>query len=124
MNNENGIVCEKGEYKDFTGIILWGDNEGVVENACFKLDLEVRSGFKFVTFHSGIWKNGIWENGFWLNGTWKNGIWKDGTWLNGTWENGGWHRGNWHNGLWLNGADKQGKDSLDNPNLWKRGKIK
>ena len=128
MSKENGIACEAGKYENFNGVIMWGKTEGVVENACFKL--EVSNGFKFVTFHSGVWENGVWDNGYWQDGSWKNGVWengiwkngtwKDGTWMYGAWELGTWGGGIWKDGVWERGIDSGGKLHLDSPNRWRR----
>ena len=126
MKNENGIACESGKYNNFTGVIMWGKTEGVVENACFKI--EVINGFKFVTFHYGVWQNGFWGGGRFVNGTWKNGVWNYGTWENGTWENGIWNYGTWADGVWKSGTWKNGywfsgkwKDGVWHKGIWVSG---
>ena len=102
MSEKTGVACEVGEYKDFTGIIMWGNNESVVENADFGLG--GTPFFKFTSFYSGVW-----DNGYWYSGTWKDGTWEDGVWMDGTWEE---------------GVDRLGKIVLKSPDLWKGRKIK
>ena len=102
MNNKSGVACEEGEYKDFTGIIMWGETEGVVENATFVLsDLKFA---KAIVFHSGVWENGYWGYGTWESGIWRNGTWKKGIWKGGIWKDGNWKRGIWHGGVWEKGT--------------------
>jgi len=140
---ENGIACEAGEYKDFSGIIIWGDNESVVENATF--NLEEYPTLKLITFHSGVWHDGIWWGGTWENGIWESGTWEDGNWKNGIWNHGKWLKGTWHSGVWQDGIwewgvwdagfwfggiwkkgfwkegfDSSSKSHSDSPNLWNK----
>ena len=114
MSKKTGIACEEGEYKDFSGIIFWGDNEGVVENATFDLEEWIFS--KAIVFKKGIWENGVLEYGTWEDGTWKNGIWESGAWNGGIWKNGIWENGAWGGGIWENGAWGGG--------IWKGGTWK
>ena len=106
MNNETFIACKDGGYKDFTGVIMWGDNEGIVENACFKLEEYPSS--KIILFYSGVWLNGVWKEGVWKKGIWRDGIWEDGIWKNGLWEG----------GTWKNGIDSYSNFRLVSPNYW------
>ena len=120
---QDSMACEAGEYENFTGIIMWGNNEGVVKDACFKLEEWIKS--EAIVFYSGVWLNGIWDYGIWMNGTWEyggwhNGIWKGGTWKTGNWVKGIWEDGIWESGTWEEGIDGNSKSHLNSPNLWKK----
>jgi len=137
MSEKTGIACEGGEYKDFSGIIMWGGTEGVVENAtfiiaeCFGLKLIIfylgtwvsgiweYGSWKRGLWKDGVWENGIWEDGIWENGTWKDGEWNGGTWHDGTWKKGTWKRGVWGNGIWKTGYDRNECARIVSPNNWK-----
>lgn len=123
MSEKTGIACEEGEYENFTGIIMWGDNEGVVENADFKLDtrfltkslsmLAKPNNEKRITFRKGIWENGIWKDGIWNSGYWNFGEWK-----NGTWHDGYWRGSTWEDGKWVTGKDKNDAEHKISPDKW------
>ena len=122
MKKESGIACENGKYKNFTGVIMWGDNEAVVEDASFRLD-NSKMGFKYVSFLSGFWINGTFDYGHWYGGTWQNGVWKYGVWYGGTWKNGVWRGGTWGNGVWIGGTWEKGawEDGVWNGGTWRKG---
>ena len=140
MSEKPRIACEWGEYKDFSGIIFWGANEGVVEKATFNL-----YGFRGdgrVVFFGGDWLNGvvrdmywvggswyggIWYSGIWNRGNFRGGIWKDGTWVkgvwhDGVWKSGVWKRGIWKDGAWFGGVDRNGKFHKTSPVRWRKVK--
>jgi len=131
-NMSYSVVCEVGIYENFTGVIMWGETEGAVENASFRLD-NSSAGFKCVYFlsgfwingtfdygywYGGIWQNGIWKRGNWKYGTWENGIWENGIWWDGIWKSGIWNGGTWRRGKWIVGKDKNGKLHKRNPTTW------
>jgi hypothetical protein len=100
------MANQAGEYKNFTGTIVWGETIGQVKNAC--IELKTTSNQKTIVFRGGIWEDGICGHGVSLGVIWKNGTWKDGIWHNGTWENGNWLNGEWYDGDWKNGTWKNG----------------
>ena len=127
----NEIANERGSYKNFTGMIFWGENEAIVKNATFDLYddgsiyyrcIKFMSGdwqngyFWFGSWYGGIWESGTWRNGHWFKGVWKNGTWEHGTWFDGHWFGGRWRRGTWSSGLWENGTWESG--------IWKNGTWK
>lgn len=120
-----GIAVEKGEYRDFTGWICWGNSEGWVKDASFSL----RTGFiTWIDWKCGIWQDGIfaesyWNDGTWMDGrfvlgTWSNGTWMKGDWNGGAWKGGTWHDGTWHGGLWFCGKWINGRRLLRRNNSW------
>lgn len=131
MNNESGIAYEEREYHNFTGVIMWGENEGIVESANFRLILSENS-ICYIEFFSGIWKKGVWLHGVWQGGTWEdgrwerglwdNGIWKNGVWEYGTWYGGTWYGGIWKGGIWYGGVDRNGKFHKTSPVRWRKVK--
>lgn len=130
---EEGLAFEPGEYRGFSGWILYGGVDGWVRDATFRISND--NSFKWIEFMDGIWLNGtfdkaewkggqwrngtfkseaIWWLGEWLNGTfdggmWMDGIWRNGTWINGTWGNGIWCDGEWMNGTWEDGEWRHGR---------------
>lgn len=135
MNADDvNVAFEPGEYSNFTGWILYGMTDALVENATFRLEcqhvvhfdntiLYYHDDSRMVVFDKGvfvdgtlglcIWRNGVFRNGkslaaIWRNGLWENGEWMDGTWKGGRWLNGTWHNGEWFDGTWCNGTWKAG----------------
>lgn len=106
------VACAEGKYRNFTGVILWGDTEGIVKGSHFTLGHDNNKN-AIVNFHGGvwldgvwnygIWESGIWRKGVWRNGEWKRGVWKDGIWKDGIWRDGTWKDGTWKNGVWHHG---------------------
>ena len=112
MGKREFIAVEPGGYgldgNRFTGMIMYGENEGVVRNAAFYLK-EV-NGKKMVGWEDGNWEDGTWSDGMFVNGTWKKGTWNGGLFYNGVWEDGTWNGGMWMGGgTWLGGTDASGK---------------
>jgi len=74
------VAYHKGEYKNFTGTVIWKNTAGDVKDATFYLNNE---GIVFV---DGTWEDGHfggnhfdqWENGTWKKGEWISGFDKDG----------------------------------------------
>ena len=82
-------ALEPGTYRDFTGYVCFGGNEGMAENASFDLFTSARTGHGFIFWHSGTWLGGVWEHGLFENGTWLSGrIGKDCRVINCDWRGG------------------------------------
>ena len=138
LKNMNDKIANKERlYRNFSGVIKWGQISGTVKNATFALVLR-GAGYdnKCVDWYSGTWKDGYFY-GTWKDGTWENGefcgAWEDGTWENGefcygSWKNGTWKNGtlayvNWYGGTWKNGTLKDSTwiDGLWQDGLWQDG---
>lgn len=108
--SSSGIASQPGEYENYTGKIQFGNSNGDVQNATFKL----MSDGNTIEWKKGTWLNGTWANeGFWSGGIWKNGTWHGGDFFNGVWENGKWMctsrdceftNSTWKNGEWTGGT--------------------
>ena len=82
MGKKTGIACEAGRYENFSGVIMWGETEGVVENAKFVLR---ECGYVFdIWFLGGTWITGVFAKGAWFHGEWRDGVFKDSARLNAT----------------------------------------
>lgn len=151
LASDQNIANEEGMYKNFTGTIDWGETQGQVRNATFRLNDYAKD--KSVSFENGVWQNGTMHYGVFKNGTWKNGtakgvdfwhhaIWekgifdiakdrygnvsgmfRGGTWKNGTWKNGIWQSGIWKNGTWQNGTWYPSVDAIWEKGKWIKGNI-
>ena len=107
------LAVDEGKYgfddeNGFTGMIMYGDNEALVENARFYL--KKYRGKRIIGWVSGVWKDGTFSDGIWQDGIWKDGTWDGGIWYNGTWENGTWKRGLWMDGKWIDGEGDRFSD--------------
>ena len=80
------IAMEEGEYRNFTGAIFWGDNDGVVKKA--KFSLIKKNNEHIILFYRGIWMNGVFSDGVFTNGIFKNGIFQRSSFWNGVFVNG------------------------------------
>lgn len=131
MDDKQNMAIDDGVYSNFSGVILYGETEGIVENAEV---VELISGKVNIT--DGTWVNGFLKGKFvrgiflkgkfvgeFCDGVWRNGMfgrknkysvfvnsrWFNGTWVNGTfalsvWVNGEWLGGDWHgNNIWVKG---------------------
>ena len=82
-------ALDPGSYRDFTGYVCFGGNEGMAEDACFDLFTSARTGHGFIFWHSGTWRGGVWEYGLFENGTWLSGrMGKDCRVINCDWRGG------------------------------------
>lgn len=86
------MAADKGEYKDFSGVIHWLKNIAVVENANFTLVNDPLTLHCFLHWHDGIWHDGYFSGGIWRNGVWREGYFKSGVWYGGDWHGGTWKR--------------------------------
>ena len=118
------LATDVGEYRNFTGWILFKGTDAYVENADFDLhdselgawNIDFRSGVfvggkaKHMHFHGGTWRSGTFSRGMFIRGEWLNGFFSSGSWIHGTWHGGEWHAG----------YDQLGDMHLDDPTHWQR----
>jgi len=116
-------VNKPGEYKDFSGTILWNDTKCEVRNSSFTINKEKNNDNHDIIFHDVIFEKGILYDAYVEKGInlgcdifdsfLENVLWRKGVLSNCTWYDGQWKRG-----VWKNGFDILGKEYFVNPNHW------
>lgn len=90
------IAFEQGEYKNFNGVIMWGNTECFVKKS--KFTLIIRNGVKIILWYfgeiiGGIFSDGVFNNGLFKNSKFMNSVFKNGKFINSEWISGEWHQG-------------------------------
>ena len=119
LKMDDGMASEMGDYRNFTGYVLFNKTEGWAENA----DFDIQNGGWSIIWRSGTWSgtmwNARWDGGVWKGGKWYGHLWNGGTWLDGVWHDGMWHGGDWMNGEWYDG---EWFDGTWHDGTWHRGR--
>ncbi|GHS90553.1 hypothetical protein FACS1894139_10110 [Planctomycetales bacterium] len=103
FNRPAGALADAdGQYRNFTGKIIYGDTVASVRDATFSLE-EAKIYWLDGVWLEGLWEDGVWEGGEWVFGFWYYGIWLGGVWHAGYWMDGDWFDGQWEFGVWKSG---------------------